>query len=116
MNISRRRRTGSGAPAHTSGYEQHVAAFYRFLQAFTIFHRRLTTNTGVRTGSQPLGNAAADLDTGLGLHVLQRLHIGIHANELDAFDTGFDHVLHGIATAAANSHHLYHRILRKCIH
>jgi hypothetical protein len=48
--------------------------------------------------------------------VLQRLGIGIGADELHTLDVGLHHVLHGVAAAAADTDDLDHCVLTVCIH
>jgi hypothetical protein len=51
----------------------------------------------------------------LHLRVLERLRIGVDANEVNAFDPGGDHVRHGVAAAASDPDHLDHGTLVFCI-
>ncbi len=111
-----RRRAGAGAAAHAGGDEQHVAALDHLDDAIAIFHRRLTTDLGIGAGAQALGDVAADLQCGLHLRVLQRLRIGVDADELDTLDTTGDHVGDGVAAAAAYADHLDDSVLAVCIH
>ena len=61
------------------------------------------------TGAKPLGDLAAELQHGLGGDALERLGIGIGADELHPFDAALDHVIDGIAAAATDADDLYDR-------
>ncbi len=70
---------------------------------------------GIGAGAESLGDVAADLQADLHLGVLERLRIGVDANEIHAFDPGGDHVRDGVAAAAADPDHLDHGALVFCI-
>jgi hypothetical protein len=96
----------AGAAAHARGDEQHVAAFDELDDAVAILHRGLAADFRVGAGAQALGDVAADLQRGAHLGVLERLRIGVDANEIHALEAGLDHVRDGIAAAAAHAQHL----------
>ena len=111
-----RRRARAGAAAHAGGDEQHVAAFDQLDDAVAVFHRRLPADFRVGAGAQALGDVAADLQRGAHLGVLQRLRIGVDADEIHALEAGLDHVRDGVAAAAAHADHLDDGALAVCIH
>src|SRR6185295_2901718 len=103
-----RRGARAGAAAHARGDEQHVASLDQLDDAIPVLHRRLPPDFRVRPGAEALRDVAADLKRGLHLRVLQRLRVGVHADELDALDSALRHVRHGVAAAAAHADHLDH--------
>src|SRR5271169_401268 len=56
---------------------------------------------GLRAGPEPLGDLGAHLDDALGLRHGQRLRVGIGDDEIDALQSGGDHVVDGIAAGPA---------------
>ena len=100
---------GAGTATHAGGDEDHVGATEQLGDPLTIFHRGLTTHVRVGTGAEPLGDLAAELQHGLGGDALERLGIGIGADELHPFDAALDHVIDGIAAAATDADDLYDR-------
>ena len=60
---------------------------------------------GLRAGAQALGHLGAHLDDALGLRRGERLCVGIGDNEVDALQSGRDHVVDGIAAGAADPKH-----------
>src|SRR5262249_12073100 len=68
------------------------------------------TDFGIRAGAETLGHIAAELQRGLCAARLERLRIGVGADEVDALDVRIDHVAYGVAAAAADTDHLDHRI------
>ena len=53
---------------------------------------------------------------GLDLRVLERLRVGVDADEIHTFDARGDHVRDGVAAAAAHADHLDHSALAVGIH
>ena len=100
------RRARAGAAAHAGGDEQHVAALDELDDAVAILHRRLTADFRVGAGAQALGDVAADLQCGAHLGVLERLRVGVDADEIHALEAGLHHVRDRVAAAAAHAHHL----------
>ena len=111
-----RRRAGAGATAHARGDEQHVAALDQLDDAIAILHRRLAADLRIGAGAESLGDVAADLQRGLDLRGLQRLRIGVDADEVHAFDPAGHHVRDGVAAAAAHADDLDHSALAVCVH
>ena len=94
-----RRGAGAGAAAHAGRDEGHVGAAQR---VGDLLARRL----GVLAADVRLAAGAetrAELQLDAGAHVLQRLGVGVGADELNALHALADHVLDGIATRAADT-------------
>src|SRR5690606_11704100 len=87
-----RRCTRSRATAHACGDEEHVRTFDHLDDSIAIFHRGLTTYFRIGAGAQTLRDVATDLQAHLHLGVLERLRIGVDANEIYAFDPSTHHV------------------------
>ncbi len=60
---------------------------------------------GMRTGAETFGYLQAHLDDALGARGRKRLRIRIGDDEVDALQSGVDHVVDGIAASAANAAH-----------
>ena len=60
---------------------------------------------GLRAGAEALGHLQAHLDDALGAGDDQRLGVGIGDDEIDADETGDDHVVDGVAARAADAAH-----------
>ena len=106
---------GTGTTPHASGDEDHVGALQQLDDTLTVFHRRLAAHFRVGASAKPLGDFTAQLQDSLGGHALERLSIGVGADELDAFDVALDHVIDGVTTAAANTDHLDDRAAGGCV-
>lgn len=102
-----RRGAGTGAATHAGGDEDHVGAFQHFGNALAIFQSRLTTDFRIGAGTQPLGDARAELQNGARRDVLQRLCVGVGADELDALDVVLGHVIDGVAATTTYTDHFY---------
>jgi hypothetical protein len=103
--------TGTGATTHAGGDEQHVGTLDHLPDTVLVILRRLAADVRIGTGTQSLGDAAADLQRGACRHVFQRLGIGVGTDKIHAVDVLFAHVLHGIAATAADTDHLDNRTL-----
>jgi hypothetical protein len=111
-----RRGAGTGAAAHTGGDEHHVGALQHLLDAVAVLEGRLAAHVRVGAGAQALGEAAADLQGGLGVGLAQHLGVGVDGDEVDALDALGHHVLDGVAATAAHADDLDHRVLGHVIH
>ena len=94
---------GSGAAAHPRRDEQHVGAFDRLRDAVAVFHRRIATNLGPCACAETARQRRTQLQLRARRRALQCLCIGVGADEIDAGQTSFDHVLHCVAAAAADA-------------
>src|SRR5208283_230464 len=111
-----RRRTGAGASAHPRGDEQHVAPFDELDDAVTVLHGGLASDFRIGPCAQPLGDVAADLQRRAHLGVLERLRVGIDADEIHALEARLHHVRDRVAAAAAHAQHLDDGALTISIH
>src|SRR5690606_33548771 len=93
--------------------EDHVGTVDEVTDALAVFHGGLAADIGIGAGAQALGDVRAELERGLGVDLVERLCIGIGTDELDAIHGILDHVLDGIASAAADTDHLDNRVLRQ---
>jgi hypothetical protein len=60
-------------------------------------------DVGVRAGAEALGQRVAELDL-VGSHVgVERLHVGVAHDELDAVEVAADHGVDGVATAPTDA-------------
>jgi hypothetical protein len=82
----------------------------------TVLHSSLPPYIGIGAGTESLRYVAADLQRRSHTRAVQRLRIRIGANEIDAFDTGIDHMSNGVTTAATDANHLDYRALAVRIH
>ena len=94
---------GAGAAAHTGGDEQHIGAADQFGNRFAVFQRGVAADFGIGAGTQAAGQVDAELDFVFRQIALQRLGIGVGADVFDALDRIFDHVVDGVAAAAADA-------------
>src|SRR5690606_12547969 len=67
-----------------------------------------TTDVGIGTRTQAFGNGGTELQHGARLNFLQRLGIGVGADEFHAFNVVAHHVIDSVAAAAANANDLDH--------
>src|SRR5690606_42068254 len=65
--------------------------------------------------TQTLGHGGTQLQYGTGGHVLERLGVGVGADEVHAFDVVDHHMLQGVTAAAANADDFDDRVLREVI-
>ena len=84
--------------------------------ALAILDGRLPADCRIGAGAEPLGEVCAQLQNGARTGLLEGLRVGIGDNELHAFEFGADHVLDGIAAAAADADHLDHGLFAVAIH
>ena len=57
----------------------------------------------VGAGTEPAGELATDVELDVGVAHQQRLGVGVDGDELDTAQTGFDHPVDGVDTAAADA-------------
>ncbi len=111
-----RRRAGTGSTTHAGGDEEHVRTLDHLLDAISILHCGLAADLGIRACAESLGYIAADLQRGLHPRAVQRLGIGVGADEIHALDSTRDHVLDSISSAASDTQHFYDCILAISVH
>ena len=110
-----RGRAGAGASAHAGGQEQHIGALNQLDDPFAILHRRFAADFGIGSGAQSLGYARTELQKRFRTCSLERLSIGIGADELHTFDALLNHVVNRISAATTNTEHLDDSFLRLCV-
>ena len=98
-----RRATGPGATALARRDEHHVGALEGVLDVLGVVLRRLPTLVGVGAGTEAAGQLTTDVELDVGVAHQQRLGVGVDGDELDAAQTGLDHPVDGVDTAAADS-------------
>src|SRR5690606_6768071 len=80
--------------------------------AVAVLERGLAADLRVGARAQALGDVAAELQAHARADLFQRLRVGVGADEFHAVDdVGADHVLHGVAAAAAHADHFDYRAL-----
>ncbi|KAF1044065.1 MAG: hypothetical protein GAK34_02590 [Delftia tsuruhatensis] len=96
------------AAAHAGCDEQHVRAFDGSADVVLGQLGGFAALVGLAARTQA---AATELDGAVGAAAQQRLRVGVGADELHALHVARNHVLDGIAAAAANADHLDLRTL-----
>jgi hypothetical protein len=96
-----RRRAGAGAAAHARGDEHHVGVLHQLAHLVDAFKGGVAADLGIRPGAKALGELAAQLDGVVGQGLLDILGIGVGRDEADAGQARLDHVVDGVAAAAA---------------
>ena len=98
-----RRRAGAGAAAHAGGDEQHVRAVDRLADPVDRFLGGGAAGFRLGAGAEAGG---AELDQVIRRRAVQRLRVGVGADEVHPLHPLVDHVLDGVAAAAAHADHL----------
>ena len=98
-------RAGAGAAAHAGGDEHHMRAAQVIADFVDHLFGRRAADFRLRTRAETFGDLHAHLHDALGLRHGQRLGVGIGDDEVDALQPGRDHVVDGIAAAAADTEH-----------
>ena len=101
-----RSRTGTGAAALAGGDEDHVGAAQDLFDLGTVVLGGLPADVGIGPGTEATGELTADVELDVGVAHQQRLGVGVDGDELDALESRIDHPVDGVATTAADSHHL----------
>src|SRR5207237_3113963 len=96
-----RRGACSRSTAETSRHKDHVGALERFDNFIGIFECCLATNLRVGASTKPLRKLRAYLQFDRSLRLLECLDIRIRHEKVDALESGVDHSIHGIRSAAA---------------
>ena len=98
-------RARARAATHTGGHESHVRAGKVIANLVDAFLGRSSTHFRLRTGTQTLGDGDTHLYEPLGFRHGQCLCVGVGDNEINPVQAGIDHVVDGIAAAAAHTKH-----------
>ena len=104
-----RRCTGSGTAALAGRDEDHVRTLEDFFDLFAVIVRGLTAELRIRTRTESAGQRATDVELHVGIRHEQCLRVGVHRDELDAAQSGFDHAVDGVHATATHADHLDHR-------
>jgi hypothetical protein len=104
---------GPGAAAHAARDEDEIGLREGVQHLVAALLDRLTPDLGARAGAESARQLLANLDLHVGLRTEQRLRIGVHGDELDAFEPLLDHPIDRVSTTAADAHHL-HAGARRC--
>ena len=97
---------GAGAAAHASGDEHHLGTFQCIGDLILAFLRCTLADLRVSTSAAALGQLCAKLNLLGSLGVDQCLLVGIHCYKFNAIQASFNHAVHSIAAAAANTDNL----------
>ena len=103
------RGAGAGAAAHAGGDKQHIGTADGFGDGFAIFLSGRAADFGVGTGTQAAGEVHAQLDAFGCIAAAQGLRISIRADEFHALHGVVDHIVDGIAAAAADADYFDYR-------
>jgi hypothetical protein len=101
------------------GDEDHVGTFERFLDLATVLLGGLPPQLGIAAGAQSAGELASDVQLQVRIAHEQRLGVGVHGDELHTLQTGLDHAVHRVHSAAAHTDDLDHgevAVLRRTGH
>src|SRR5258705_12364369 len=91
---------GTGTAAHAGSNEHHVCAGQMITDHIDCFFRCGAPHFGLRASAKASGHAGAHLDDALGHRHGERLCVGIGDDEVDALQSGRDHVVDGVAAGA----------------
>src|SRR5262249_52537111 len=94
------------AAAHARGDEHHVRAADEFLDALVIFESGLATTLRIRTGAEATRDRVADVQLGRSAVLVQGLRVGVHDDELHAFEPEVDRRIDGVTARPTAPHHL----------
>ena len=77
----------------------------------------LSSHCGVCSGAEAMGKVTTDVQLRLCIGHQQSLCVGVHSNELNAFQANFNHSIDGVNTAATNSDDFDNRqMILRCDH
>jgi hypothetical protein len=96
----------TGAAPHPGRDEDHVGAGQVFSDLLPVLLRGLSADLRIGSRSESPGQLGAELQLQAGLGGRQGLGVGIGADEVNPGKPHLDHIIHGIATAAAHANHL----------
>jgi hypothetical protein len=105
------RRPRTGTAAHAGSHEYHVGALYGVDDHVPIFQRRFFAKIGVAARSQPQGEFRPDRKLNIRLAFVKHLLIRIDGDKLHPQKAVLDHVVYGVAPAAAYADNFDNRLL-----
>jgi hypothetical protein len=73
------------------------------LDAVVVLHRGGAAQLGVGAGAEAARERLADVDRHVRVGLLQRLHVGVDGDELDARDARLDHAVDGVDPGTPDS-------------
>ena len=110
-----RRRAGTSAATFAGGDEHHVGTLDDLFDLVAMSLGRVAPDLGVAAGPKSASEITPDVELDVGVAHEQCLSVGVHGDELDPFETGVDHPVHGIDTTTADTDHLDDReIILRC--
>lgn len=95
--------TSSGATTFAGGNEDHVGALDGFFDFVLVILCRGTSNFWVRAGTKTTGSFTSDIELYVGIREHESLRVGVHRDELHAFEAFFNHAVDGVDSAAAHA-------------
>jgi hypothetical protein len=107
------RRPRAGAAAQSRRHEHHVRAIEQLEQPVPHLEGRSAALVGIGPAAEAARDVRPELDLVGGEIVVERLGVGVRRHELHAPQFGPDHVVQGVAAAAADADHLDPRPLAR---
>ncbi|MEZ4768343.1 MAG: hypothetical protein R2844_07945 [Caldilineales bacterium] len=95
---------GARTAAHAGSHKHHVGPVHHAAQVVGRLDGSLFADSGSPPAPRPR-ELVADAQPLRGVCIQQRLGISVHHNEFHTLNACFDHPVHGIAAAAANTNH-----------
>lgn len=96
-------RAGAGSTAHTGGDKDHVAAIENGFDVALALKRGSLADLRIATGTEATGELIAQLKLNVGAALAQGLRVGVHGDELHAFNAFGNHAVDGIRTGATHA-------------
>ena len=95
--------TRTGTAAHAGGNKDHIGAFKFFFYFFLGFFGGQLTDFRTGSGAETLCGFKAELDFAAGRGMSESLRVGIGNDKVNAFQILRNHIIDGIAAAAADT-------------
>ena len=114
-----RRRTRAGAAALAGGDEHHVGTGEMLLNLIAMRFSSLASDFRIAARAETAREFAADVDLETRVAHDERLCVGVDRDEVDSAQSGVDHSIHGVHSAATDSDHFddrNRRVLRVARH
>lgn len=92
-----------GTAAHAGGNKDHIGAFKFFFYFFLGFFGGQLTDFRTGSGAETLCGFKAELDFAAGRGMSESLRVGIGNDKVNAFQILRNHIIDGIAAAAADT-------------